>query len=158
MGRLGNKTVSGPGRPTYRSLIEVVEMSGMLKEFHQIHGLRVLVRSIEKTPGSILRVTDPIRRLKGIKKTNLLCLLRRRISGSIEIWREILTIYELLYPRHNTLLYCVSTSKSGRRVVIYTYEDYVVLSRDLHVTPLPSDWKSNMNKIVRWKLYWGGIQ
>lgn len=45
-------------------------MSGMLKEFHQIHGLRVLVRSIEKTPGSILRVTDPIRRLKGIKKTN----------------------------------------------------------------------------------------
>jgi hypothetical protein len=65
------QTVSGPERPTYRSLVEVVgEICEKLKECHQIHVLRVSIRSIEKTPGSVERVMDPIRSLRRIKQTN----------------------------------------------------------------------------------------
>jgi hypothetical protein len=64
------QTVSGPERPTYRSLVEVVQqLCGMLQKCHQIHLLRVSLRSIERTPGSIEKVMDPIRNLRGIKHT-----------------------------------------------------------------------------------------
>lgn len=66
-----SQTVSGPERPTYKGLVKVVEeVCEKLKECHQIHILRVSVRSIEKTPGKIEKVMDPIRKLRGIKQTN----------------------------------------------------------------------------------------
>ena len=62
--------VSGPERPAYRSLVEVVkDVCGKLKECHQIHVLRVSVRSIESKPGSVEKVMDPIRSLRRIRRT-----------------------------------------------------------------------------------------
>ena len=64
------QTVLGPERPTYKNLVGIVEqMCDIFKVCHQIHCLRISVRSIEKTPGSIEKVMDPIQRLRGIKKS-----------------------------------------------------------------------------------------
>jgi hypothetical protein len=65
------QTLSGPERPTYKSLAHTVEeICEELKACHQIHCLRVSLRSVEETPGSIGKVMEPLQRLRGIKKTN----------------------------------------------------------------------------------------
>jgi hypothetical protein len=65
------QTTLGPERPSFQPLLSKVEgVCGLLKKCKNIHLLRLSIRSIEKTPGSIEMVMDPIRKLRGIKKTH----------------------------------------------------------------------------------------
>lgn len=62
------QTRCGPERPMFAPLVSVVEeVCGMLQRCYSIHRLRLSVRSIEKTPGSIEKVMDPIKQLREIK-------------------------------------------------------------------------------------------
>jgi len=65
------QTRCGPERPTFAPLVSVVEeVCEMLQRCYSVHRLRLSVRSIEKTPGSIEKVMNPIRQLREIKRTN----------------------------------------------------------------------------------------
>lgn len=62
------QSISGPERPTYVTLLKIVEdVCALLKSCHQIHMMRISIRSIEEQPGSIEKVMDPIRKLRRIK-------------------------------------------------------------------------------------------
>jgi hypothetical protein len=65
------QTVLGPERPTFVPLLDKVrEVCWLLKMCRNIRMFRMSIRSVEKTPGSIEMVLDPLRQLRGIKKTN----------------------------------------------------------------------------------------
>lgn len=65
------QTTLGPERPTFRPLLnKVEEVCRVLKECKNIHVLRLSIRSVEKMPGNIEQVLDPVRKLRGIKRTH----------------------------------------------------------------------------------------
>lgn len=67
-----HQSVYGPERPTYVPLMMLVhEVCALLRSCHQLHMLRISIRSIEDTPGSIEIVMDPIRKLRRIKRTRM---------------------------------------------------------------------------------------
>ncbi|KAE8446316.1 hypothetical protein EG329_012063 [Mollisiaceae sp. DMI_Dod_QoI] len=69
------QTRSGPERPSFMPLLKVVnDVCELLKKCKQLHILRITLRSIEKTPGSIEMVLDPLRQLRGVKKTSTVCM------------------------------------------------------------------------------------
>ena len=67
-----SQTRLGPERPGFRSLLSVVEeVCGVLRMCRKIHLLRVSLRSVERTPGSMEMVLAPIRKLRTIGRTHL---------------------------------------------------------------------------------------
>jgi hypothetical protein len=66
------QTLSGPQRPAYRTLIDKVEeVCELLRSCHKIHKLTINVQSNENEPGSIEKVLEPIKRLRGIQGTKV---------------------------------------------------------------------------------------
>ncbi|CZR56224.1 uncharacterized protein PAC_06112 [Phialocephala subalpina] len=69
------QTKSGPERPSFVPLLKVMDnVCELLKGCRQLHCLRITLRSIEKTPGSIEKVLHPLRQLRGVKKTSAVCM------------------------------------------------------------------------------------
>ncbi|KAF8858241.1 hypothetical protein BDZ45DRAFT_404417 [Acephala macrosclerotiorum] len=69
------QTKLGPERPSFVPLLKVMDnVCELLRGCRQLHVLRITLRSIEKTPGSIEKVLHPLRQLRGVKKTSAVCM------------------------------------------------------------------------------------
>lgn len=69
------QTKLGPERPSFVPLLEVMEnVKKVLEHCAQIHFLKISIRGVGKSPGSMEMVIAPLRELRGVKRSDVVVL------------------------------------------------------------------------------------